>query len=145
MTTATTATDTSAAAEDAAREQLVNELKGKHPGRELRTAQHDVLPDWIIFKVPTGPEYRIYRLKRAEDDGKNGKKWDAFEMLVFACTVFPEKDDLRRQLDAHPALLEVWAGEILDARFSRLFFAIWLAPTTSEPGLRQALLAGTPP
>jgi len=36
-------------------------------------------------------------------------------------------------------------GEIADARFSRLFFAIWLGPATSEPALRQALLAGTAP
>jgi len=37
------------------------------------------------------------------------------------------------------------AGEVRDEAFSRLFFGIWLAPTTSEPRLRQALLAGTPP
>lgn len=39
----------------------------------------------------------------------------------------------------------VWTGEIADARFARLFFGIWLAPTTSEAGLRRSLLAGTPP
>jgi Chalcone isomerase-like len=33
-------------------------------------------------------------------------------------------------------------GEIADARFARLFFGIWLAPTTSEPKLRSALLTG---
>ena len=33
------------------------------------------------------------------------------------------------------------AGEMLDAEFARLFFGIWLSPATSEPGLRQALLA----
>jgi hypothetical protein len=32
-------------------------------------------------------------------------------------------------------------GEVADPQFSRLFFGIWLAPTTSEPRLRQALLA----
>jgi len=37
------------------------------------------------------------------------------------------------------------AGEVRDARFAALFFGIWLAPRTSEPRLRQALLAGTPP
>ena len=37
------------------------------------------------------------------------------------------------------------AGEIADAQFSRRFFGIWLAPTTSEPGLRTALLGATPP
>jgi hypothetical protein len=31
-----------------------------------------------------------------------------------------------------------------DAEFSRLFFGIWLAETTSEPHLRSALLAGAP-
>lgn len=34
------------------------------------------------------------------------------------------------------------SGEILDAEFARLFFGIWLSPNTSEPRLRQALLAG---
>ena len=34
-------------------------------------------------------------------------------------------------------------GEIGDAQFARLFFGIWLAPTTSEPALRAALLAGS--
>lgn len=36
-------------------------------------------------------------------------------------------------------------GEIRDAEFAKLFFGIWLAPTTSEPGLRNALLAGATP
>jgi hypothetical protein len=31
-----------------------------------------------------------------------------------------------------------------DPEFSRLFFGIWLAETTSEPRLRNALLAGAP-
>ena len=32
-------------------------------------------------------------------------------------------------------------GALEDARFSRLFFGIWLSAATSEPSLRQALLA----
>lgn len=35
-------------------------------------------------------------------------------------------------------------GEVADAQFARLFFGIWLSPRTSEPALRQRLLAGTP-
>ncbi|MDB5894199.1 MAG: hypothetical protein JWQ88_1730 [Rhodoferax sp.] len=31
-------------------------------------------------------------------------------------------------------------GEIRDGQFAPLFFGIWLAPTTSEPAMRQALL-----
>ena len=34
-------------------------------------------------------------------------------------------------------------GEVPDAEFSRLFFGIWFSPQTSEPGLRQELLAAT--
>ena len=33
-------------------------------------------------------------------------------------------------------------GDIRDTEFARLFFGIWLAPNTSEPALRAALLAG---
>lgn len=33
-----------------------------------------------------------------------------------------------------------FAGEVRDALFARLFFAIWLAPATSQPALRSALL-----
>jgi hypothetical protein len=33
-------------------------------------------------------------------------------------------------------------GEVQDAEFARLFFGIWLSPTTSEPKLREALLSG---
>ena len=32
-------------------------------------------------------------------------------------------------------------GEVKDPYLSRLFFGIWLSPQTSEPGLRQALIA----
>ena len=34
-------------------------------------------------------------------------------------------------------------GEFGDAQFAKLFFGIWLGPRTSEPALRDALLAGT--
>ena len=34
-------------------------------------------------------------------------------------------------------------GEIVDGEFDRLFFGIWLSDATSEPALRQALLAQT--
>ena len=33
-------------------------------------------------------------------------------------------------------------GEVQDAEFAKLFFGIWLSPNTSEPKLRDALLAG---
>jgi hypothetical protein len=32
------------------------------------------------------------------------------------------------------------SGELRDAEFARFFFGIWLAPQTSQPALRQALL-----
>jgi hypothetical protein len=33
-------------------------------------------------------------------------------------------------------------GDVPDAEFAKLFFGIWLSPNTSEPKLREALLAG---
>ncbi|MBJ2163388.1 chalcone isomerase family protein [Acidovorax sp. IB03] len=36
-------------------------------------------------------------------------------------------------------------GEVADPEFARLFFGIWLSPNTSEPALRQALLASRSP
>jgi hypothetical protein len=36
-------------------------------------------------------------------------------------------------------------GLLADPEFARRFFAIWLGPSSSEPGLREALLAGTAP
>ncbi|MDO9314131.1 MAG: chalcone isomerase family protein [Burkholderiaceae bacterium] len=36
-----------------------------------------------------------------------------------------------------------FTGEIRDAEFTRLFFGIWLSRHTSEPKLREALLAGS--
>ena len=35
------------------------------------------------------------------------------------------------------------SGEIVDADFARLFFGIWLSPDTSEPRMRESLLAGS--
>jgi len=35
-------------------------------------------------------------------------------------------------------------GEVADQRFARLFFGIWLAPQTSEPTMRTALLGLRP-
>jgi len=35
-------------------------------------------------------------------------------------------------------------GQVDDPSFARLFFGIWLAPTTSEPGMRVALLGLAP-
>jgi Chalcone isomerase-like len=36
------------------------------------------------------------------------------------------------------------AGEVREARFAQLFFAVWLSPRTSQPALRSALLGSTP-
>ncbi len=36
-------------------------------------------------------------------------------------------------------------GEVDEPAFARLFFGIWLAPQTSEPGLRQSLLGRAAP
>ena len=48
----------------------------------------------------------------------------------------------RPGLGAHFRVNGQPAGDIPDAGFARLFFGIWLSPSTSEPALRAALLAG---
>lgn len=35
------------------------------------------------------------------------------------------------------------SGEVLDADFAQRFFGIWLSPDTSDPRMREALLAGS--
>jgi hypothetical protein len=49
-----------------------------------------------------------------------------------------------------PGGVAVWhqgrkMGDIADATFARMFFGIWLADSTPEPGLRKALLARATP
>lgn len=95
----------------AALDAVIGKLRADHPGKELRIAEHSTLPDFIVFRVPTRPEWRIFRGLQADPKTRT----DASQMLVDTCVLWPEKDDLRKQLDAHPALVEVWAGEIVEA------------------------------
>lgn len=79
-----------------------------------------------------------------------GLPWDdglAQRWLQTMQTLFPDVDRDDRILGEHrPGERAVFyvngvrRGDVADARFARLFFGIWLAPQTSQPAMRQALL-----
>lgn len=79
-----------------------------------------------------------------------GLPWDdglAQRWLQTMQSLFPDVDRDDRILGEHrPGERAVFyvngarRGDVADARFARLFFGIWLAPQTSQPAMRQALL-----
>ena len=74
-------------------------------------------------------------------------KWDAALLRVL---VDIKKGDRVVGVHRPGSGLAVWVngqtnGAIEDAELARRFFGIWLSPETSEPGLREALLAGAAP
>ena len=65
------------------------------------------------------PEMRRAMMEAEVGDDVYGEdptvnRLEARAALVYGCVVFPERAELQKQLDAHPALVEVWAGEIAE-------------------------------
>ena len=90
-------------------EEQFKSVELANPTAEIEILQHDKLPDEVIARVPTPALWNIYRNLQAEQ-----KMQEARAALVYGCVVFPERAELQKQLDAHPALVEVWAGEIAE-------------------------------
>lgn len=82
-------------------------IKSENPGVEIAVLEHDRLPDQVIARAPSRGMWSIYLQMQAD-----GRKVEAAEHLVAGCVLFPDKDELQRSLDAHPALAQVWAGEL---------------------------------
>ena len=88
-------------------------------------------------------ERSLAEMKRAGDvDETRGERWLAAMLRTFpdvaagdrlSCVQRPG-ESARFFFNAAPR------GEVRDAEFTRRFFGIWLAPQTSEPRLRDALL-----
>ncbi len=85
----------------------------------------------------------LEEMRRAgEIDEARGRRWLAAMQRLFPdvragdrlAGLYRPGEGARFWLNGQPA------GDIADPDFARLFFGIWLAPTTSEPGLRLALL-----
>lgn len=82
-------------------------VQSENPGAEVAILEHDRLPDQVIVRAPSRGIWSIYLQMQSE-----GRKVEAAEHLVVGCVLFPGKDELQRSLDAHPALVQVWAGEL---------------------------------
>lgn len=93
--------------------------------------------------------------QRSLDEMRRGQGLDdalAAQWLAHMRAAFPDVQEGDRLTGVHTPDLgaRFWANgqprpEVADAQFSRRFFGIWLAETTSEPRLRKDLLARLPP
>ncbi len=88
----------------------LEEIRAANHGVEIWLLRHDKLPDRVIARTPAPAIWTIYRNLQAE-----GKKLDAREALVGASILYPAKKELEASFDAHPALVEVWTGELVEA------------------------------
>ena len=99
------------------------------------------------LKGPLIAERSLTEMQRVgEVDAGDGQRW-----LAAMKQLFPDVQAGDRITGVHRpgvgARFHVngrLAGEVRDADFARLFFAIWLSPRTSEPQLRAALLGSVP-
>lgn len=82
-----------------ARESLENELKAKY--KRVRIV--DTAGGTIALRNPTRQEYRTFQLMLSEDDAN--VKATAFENLLLACVVSPDRAGMIALLDDYPALL----------------------------------------
>lgn len=80
-----------------------------NPGTDVEILVHDKLPDEILVRTPPHAVYAIFRNMQAD-----GKKLEAMDALIFGSRVAPSKEEVQGMLDGHPALREVWAGELIE-------------------------------
>lgn len=119
------------------------------PGfRASRYAQHALALELTYLRSLSGnaiAERSIQEMRRAADiSAAQEQRW-----LTAMREAFPDVNKGDRITGLHqPGVgARFWfngqlRGAVADPEFSRLFFGIWLAETTSEPTLRSALLAG---
>ncbi len=122
------------------------------PGfRASRYAQHALALELTYLRSLSGnaiAERSIQEMRRAADiPAPQEQRW-----LTAMREAFPDVNKGDRITGMHqPGVgARFWfnsqlRGAVADTEFSRLFFGIWLAETTSEPALRSALLAGATP
>ncbi len=92
-------------------EALVNSLKSKHPGCDLRQIG-DEDEDPIIVRTPTLAEWKAFKAQ-ARDDNK-AKAMDAPAWLVKTCCVWPEDATRKEIIDRKPAIVDTWANKLAE-------------------------------
>lgn len=117
--------------------------------RPQRLGEHPLLLELEYLRALKGPaiaERSVQEMRRAGGfSDAQAQRWQAAMQQVFPDV---QAGDRLAGLHRPEAGAAFWlngqpAGEVADPLFSRLFFGIWLAPTTSEPDMRQALLGPT--
>jgi hypothetical protein len=83
--------------------------------------------------------------RQAEIDAARGERWLAEMKRLFPSVKSGDRlTGVQRPGESARFFFNgSFQGEVRDAEFARLFFGIWLSPSTSEPALRAALLGGT--
>ena len=86
-------------------------IRAKFPGRDdLEVIKHPRYDDECIARPPTAAEWRMYVAKANSPAEKAG----ANEFLVDACVLWPDKADRDVVFEKRPAMLDVWASEIVE-------------------------------
>ncbi|MHB8949851.1 MAG: chalcone isomerase family protein [Rhodoferax sp.] len=119
--------------------------------RASRFAQHDLMLELAYLRALKGrsiAERSLAEMRRgATITTAQAQRW-----LAAMMEAFPDVNAGDRLTGRHSPIegARFWfngqpRAAMADPEFSRLFFGIWLAPSTSEPQLRSALLARAAP
>lgn len=122
------------------------------PGfRHAASAQHTFALELHYARAFTAAQVArrsLEEMRRAGPlDDADARRWEQ-RLAALLPDIQPEDRVLGLHRPGHGAAFVVNgrpAGEIAEPAFAARFFGIWLAPTTSEPKLRAALLANTLP
>lgn len=79
---------------------------------EVHHLTHPELPDEVLVRPPSRQEWRIYQNHRHDADVV--KRSMAPDVLVETCVIHPSREDLGKMLEAHPGLVETWAGDLVE-------------------------------
>lgn len=91
-------------------DEVVRVLKEKHPDVELHVLTHPTLDVEVVVRGPTEPEWKAAKAMADDPERKIGTNG----VLVNACVLYPDKAELAALIKAHPALVDVWSGEIAE-------------------------------
>ena len=93
--------------------QIEDKIKAAAAGKgEIMIVETDVPgAEAAAFRVPSSAEWTRYRIARG---GTPEQMATAGKPLVFACCVYPEPAVFESTVDAHPGLVDTYAGELIE-------------------------------
>ncbi len=90
---------------------LIEKLKGDHPGIELHSLEHEIDDELfqIVVRSPQG-EYERWRIQRESDDPQS--KIVANKLFIQSIAVWPEKSEVTAMFNRKRGLASTFAGEV---------------------------------